>query len=550
MVSASIQEIVHAFLQTYYQRMKTNPSKLSNLYSNTAELTHINYNLISPSTDSTHSSIIPSIKLTGKDNINKFFSRHENEVTKLKVKLDTCDFQTMGVSHRNVLIVVTGELFWDDTPANQFCQTFILIPIGKNSDIYDISNDIIRFIPDSFKTVQFANGGESLISKKEEAGIRHSKAEIKEEHKSPQSVSVVGIDDTVVNGKKDVDKQLHAKSEKASKKFEHHHHHTKSVESGKEVKSEVEPVKNGSKVESPEDQIVKEANVKVPIEKENSKVMENKVETSVEAVDIVESVTPVEESKPEVATTVDEPEIENSDATIATAGEESTIDLTTTTPNTTTEESTTTSSPVHVTTTPPAKLSWASKLASTDATKEAKKILVAKPTAPTTVVTPEPQHNNQHKNSKKNTGDKKVDMTSRKENASNRRKKLQNGGNVANKDGFYSVFISGSYGLSDEILKNTLSKEFGPVMKVNSNENYTVIDFQTHASQIAMLEMKKMKIQGCEITIERKANKKSNLQTNSSQGKTTTNDGFISSSKSHRKYQNNNANKKRETSSV
>lgn len=516
--------------------MKTNPSKLSNLYSNTAELTHINYNLISPSTGNTHSSIIPSIKLTGKDNINKFFSRHENEVTKLKVKLDTCDFQTMGVSHRNVLIVVTGELFWDNTPANQFCQTFILIPIGKNSDIYDISNDIIRFIPDSFKTVQFSNGGDSPLAKKEESGIRHSKTEIKVEHKSTQAVSTAINSDAVINGKKDgvvsSDKPHSTKSEKANKKLEHHHHHTKSGEG----KNEEEPDKKALKVEAPEAQKVKDENLKASTEKDDSKV-----ETPVEAVN-VETTPPTEPTKFDTDTEIDESEIEST-----ATGPDSTVEAV---DSTTIEESTTTSTPVSVTTSttaPPAKLSWASKLASTDATKEAKKILVAKPIAPTTVVTPEPAHASQpHKNVKKNSGDKKVDMSSRKDNASNRRKKLQNG-NIANKDGFYPVVINGSYGLSDETLKNTLSKEFGPVMKVHSNENFTVVDFQTHASQAAILEMKKMKIQGYEISIERKVNKKNNLQT----GKTTINDGFISSSKSHRKYQNNNnANKKRETTSV
>ena len=100
MVAASVQEIVYAFLQTYYQRMKSNPSKLSNLYSSTAELTHINYTQITSSTihqctsngndndsndkntsnNTNNIDMIPTIKLTGRDNISKFFTRHENKV--------------------------------------------------------------------------------------------------------------------------------------------------------------------------------------------------------------------------------------------------------------------------------------------------------------------------------------------------------------------------------------------------------------------------------------------------------------------------------------
>ena len=587
MVSASVQEIVHAFLQTYYQRMKTNPSKLSNLYSSTAELTHINYNQISPSTNNKNcSDIIPTIKLTGKDNINKFFTRHESKVNKLKVKLDTCDFQTMGVSHRNVLIVVTGELFWDGTPVHQFCQTFILIPVGKSSDIYDISNDIIRFIPDTFKTVQLSNGNENVITKKEDVEIRHTTTEKDEnnvgEEESKQLVSDSGTDEVVVNGKENVEKTS-SKSEKSSKKSEHHHHHhtksvdsvatkaSKKIESDQEVESEVESVKEVGKVESSEEE-------KIPISKDETKVLETKIDTPVippvkvepkassVKEDIKSETKPIESNNTnsqfnnEVTVTTD-------DSTLGTPTDDSNLD-------TTTEESTATSTPVpteaaaptqapvSVNTVPPAKLSWASKLSSTETTKEAKKILVAKTTAPTTVVTPEQQqqqqqqqhHANQHKSNKKNVNDRKFEMASRKDNTSNKRKKAQNGNNNgANKEGFFPIFINGSYGLNDEVLKATLSKEFGPVMKVNSGENFAVIDFQNHSSQISALEMKKMMIQGYEITIERKTNKKGNNLPNNSNNKTTTttNDGFISSSKSHRKYQNNtNPSKKRENSNI
>lgn len=144
-MAVAVQDIVHAFLQTYYQRMKKDPSKVSCLYSTTAELTHINYQV----DFDCEQDVLSTIKLTGKDNISRFFTRNNKKVSDLKAKIDTCDFQTVGASHSSILILTTGELFWTGTPAYRFCQSIVLQPNADNKDAFDVTNDVIRFIPDN-----------------------------------------------------------------------------------------------------------------------------------------------------------------------------------------------------------------------------------------------------------------------------------------------------------------------------------------------------------------------------------------------------------------
>ena len=170
MGTPTIQEISYAFVRTYYERMNNNPSKMSNLYSNTAELTHIGYQ---QKVDE-NSDVLATVKLTGKENISKFFVRNEAKVNDLKVKLDSCDFQTTGVNHKSIFIVVTGELFWTGTPTYRFCQSFILTPTSPSSDSYDITNDIIRFLGDNFQSIKAARQN-SGHKKEENKSVEKSK---------------------------------------------------------------------------------------------------------------------------------------------------------------------------------------------------------------------------------------------------------------------------------------------------------------------------------------------------------------------------------------
>ncbi|CCE65788.1 hypothetical protein TPHA_0M02140 [Tetrapisispora phaffii CBS 4417] len=146
-MATSVNEIGFAFLNIYYERMKKDPSKVSALYSNTAELTHINYQVNLDENSDT----VETVKLTGKENISKFFTRNNKKVCDLKVRLDSCDMQATGQSQSNIIILTTGELFWTGTPTYKFCQAFVLQRSQENKNIFDITNDIIRFIPDSLE---------------------------------------------------------------------------------------------------------------------------------------------------------------------------------------------------------------------------------------------------------------------------------------------------------------------------------------------------------------------------------------------------------------
>ena len=170
--------------------MRTDPSKLAYFYASTAELTHTNYQ--SKSTNE-KDDVPPTVKVTGRENINKFFSRNDGKVRSLKLKLDTIDFQYTGHLHKSILIIATGEMFWTGTPVYKFCQTFILLP-SSNGSTFDITNDIIRFIPNSFKPYVPIDGSlsqpneENSVSAVEEDKIRHESGaeKEKEKEKSPE----------------------------------------------------------------------------------------------------------------------------------------------------------------------------------------------------------------------------------------------------------------------------------------------------------------------------------------------------------------------------
>lgn len=604
MAAASVQEIVYAFLQTYYQRMKSNPSKLSNLYSTTAELTHINYTQITSSAihlctsnDNNNDSndknssnnngnnaidMIPTIKLTGKDNISKFFTRHENKVNKLKIKLDTCDFQTMGAAHKNILIVVTGELFWDGTPSYQFCQTFVLIPIGKSSDIYDISNDIIRFTPDTFKEIQTINEENSteLDNANEKSQVRRVDTVndcYDSTSQAPQKENIIvnkKEEDDIIKDKsfrpgiickenepnrqelqqKPEEKELQIKKDStSSSSFSTSSSSSLHIDDQETITVQtIEPLQFNKQKDDSTEEFTKRESEKKKISEKKDSIIKDEIESAVtkDQAMLLEK-KELNASKDTNKATI--PDIDKDESSMD-KEESSTSEVLSSPASSITVSQSQTPQPV--------KLSWASKLSSAEPTKESKKILVAKTTAATKIVIPETislqhqHHHNQHKNnsnngsSKKNanTNDKKFEMGSRKDNNSNRRdRRKQQNSNGANKEGYYPVFINGTYGIDDEALKNTLNKAFGTVVKINSGENFAVVDFQTYNSQVAALEMKKMMIQGFEISIERKTSKKGNLQHNSN-NRTTSPDGFISSTKTHRKYQNNNNNGKKRDS--
>ncbi|SCU77297.1 LAMI_0A00584g1_1 [Lachancea mirantina] len=152
-MTTNAREITYAFLNTYYQRMNADPLKIHHLYSATAELTHINYQCEFDD----NLEVMPTIKITGKENISKFYARYAKKVKTLRVKIDSCDFQFTGANNTSILILTLGEMFWLGTPSYKFCQTFVLVPTATNPKIFDVCNDMIYFPPDRAEESQFSN---------------------------------------------------------------------------------------------------------------------------------------------------------------------------------------------------------------------------------------------------------------------------------------------------------------------------------------------------------------------------------------------------------
>ncbi|GCE98080.1 hypothetical protein ZYGM_004789 [Zygosaccharomyces mellis] len=221
-MGATIQEIGYAFLETYYHRMNKDPSKVSCLYSATAELTHTNYQVeFAPNSDT-----LPTVKLTGKENISKFFTRNNKKVSDLKVKVETCDFQTTGPSHSGILILITGEMFWTGTPTYRFVQTIILAP-SSYKDTFDVTNDVIRFMSDNL--LPEVDVGEE--AKKQEEPVKEPVKESPREPQQKQEVNREQESNTkLVRDEKQQEKEASKKENEETKEEE------KKVEDSKDPK--------------------------------------------------------------------------------------------------------------------------------------------------------------------------------------------------------------------------------------------------------------------------------------------------------------------------
>ena len=573
-MTPSVQDIVHLFLHTYYGRMKSNPTKLSNLYTNTAELTHINFPSITED-DYAHNDVLPTVKLAGKENIHKFFNRNESRVSDIKLKIDTCDFQTTGIQHRGILIVVMGELFWSGTPVYKFMQTFVLCPTLRNNDIYEISNDIIRFVPDSLKqlrvvrrssagteevdtestvdtergqgkenTVTVVNGlDKSVKTKENKPSLESHTHHVSDKGDTPKSAKgsephqeVQGkvSEERTEDHHKAVDKDKERQKEKHKK-----HGDSKEAEVSKEAnsggvsskttlvtdqkkarlpglkepetsKKEIQHSEQSSGPGTNSEKITKET------ERENEAEVEKEKDTGKqgEKIDTVHHhhhhtvATPAATSKShesgsEHVSNNAEPDLKGTKIP-ATASNTATA--------TSTAASTTTSSQ-------PVKLTWASRLSTnSDLQRETRKVIVTRPSVSSSTPTDSSSKRDSEgtgftsggKSNSLRGNDRKFDMPSRKDNSSARGSGKKKGifSNM-NREGYYPIYVAGNANLKDEVLKNRLVREFGPVMKMTSGDNFAVVDFQLQSSQIEAIEKGRMTIDGVEVSLEHKTVKKS-----------------------------------------
>lgn len=492
MGTPTIQEISYAFVRTYYERMNNNPSKMSNLYSNTAELTHIGYQ---QKVDE-NSDVLATVKLTGKENISKFFVRNEAKVNDLKVKLDSCDFQTTGVNHKSIFIVVTGELFWTGTPTYRFCQSFILTPTSPSSDSYDITNDIIRFLGDNFQSIKAArqNSGhkkeenKSVEKSKESQPVKEKKVEEKpkEEPKEQEKIAPV--------------------SPKAAKEAPAPAPAPTSA-SEPSVPKPVTPVLKKETTHPVTNNVTKEAQTQASPEKEEIDATKKESATTKETVK--------ENNKVVKEATEPKPVQENNSVS-------SRPSSSSTTPSQT---------PNQEQSSGPVKMTWASKL-SQDTAVNTKAGFVKN--EPIQTVKIEPNEEQEPSSSKKSSnGDRKFELAGRRENSSSTKTKKKPIFCTVNEDGFFPIYIRGTAGLKEDRLRNTLETNYGPVKKITMAENFSVVDFELQKSQTEAIETKKITIDGIEIYMERKTIKKSPTSTASS---SSSSQGFTNVSKVYKKH--------------
>ncbi|QLQ81262.1 hypothetical protein HG537_0F00230 [Torulaspora globosa] len=448
-MGASVQDIVYAFLETYYQRMKKDPSKVSSLYSATAELTHINYQI----DFDTSSDILPTIKLTGKENISKFFTRNNKKVSDLKAKIDTCDFQT--ALHSGILILTTGEIFWSGTPAYRFCQTIVLQPNADNKNAYDVTNDVIRFIPDNW--IGFPSTNDVNLQSKES--------------KDP-------LESSAINGKT-------AEEEKSQPE---------------EVK-EPEPKTRKSEAKSNEEADFKES---TPLDQTISSELKSNCRTEEE----VSEQKAVSKSEKAVAT----------EETATAENETPQKDESDHKASPTVEKPKEPEPPAENKARPPARMSWASKLAASSD--------YIKPVASSQSGSSKPD---QQTSSSKKIPETKSDLSSHREVSTTKPVKKKPQFSTVNKDGFYPIYIKGTAGIKEEKLKKALESEFGTIMKMTTADSFAVVDFETQRSQIEALDRRQLMVGDTEVYLSRKTVKKT---TGSPPA------GSTNSSRSHKKHPN------------
>ncbi|KOG97202.1 Bre5p [Saccharomyces eubayanus] len=486
---ATVQDICFAFLQNYYERMRTDPSKLAYFYASTAELTHTNYQ--SKSTNE-KDDVLPTVKVTGRENINKFFSRNDNKVRSLKLKLDTIDFQYTGHLHKSILIIATGEMFWTGTPVYKFCQTFILLPSSSGST-FDITNDIIRFIPSSFKPylqredyLPQPEKDSSATTVDEGEKIRQDLKVDKEKEKenSPEV--------TKPKAKKEISKEpiVEPKPLNQEKPIADHNQ-SQDLSAVKESKNHAEGVVCEAKGIDKQNELLLQETIVKPDEKppksEKKAVPTKALPIKAKEASEIISKTPLPNSK-----------VDNEEITVQEIVQESETEGKPIEPHSSETKESNGSvpalSPSPEPVANPPKMTWASKLMTENSDRISKNNSTVEYIRPETLT--------------KKPSERKFEMGNRRDNASSSKNKKKPVFSTVNKDGFYPIYIRGTSGLREEKLRSALEKEFGKVMRITAADNFAVVDFETQKSQTDALEKKKKLIDGIEVCLERKTVKK------------------------------------------
>ncbi|SCU77495.1 LANO_0A00518g1_1 [Lachancea nothofagi CBS 11611] len=440
----NVPEIGYAFLKTYYQRMHQDPTKVHHLYSTTAELTHVDYQ----NEWNLEDDQLPTVKLIGKENISKFYTRHSKKVRSLQVKVDACDFQSAGPNNASIVILAVGEMCWTDTPSFRFCQSFLLSPVPSNPKIYDVTNDILRFVPQSILRV----------------------SDLKPEcDNSPEELR-----DTLVEGSDDKPEETPEEQVLAPQNYQ------TSEKSGESIKGSV--FESEKPLDAPENRLVKnvEENVEQPKDQQQQLIQEG--EASEKQMNSSEpngdSQQPTEDSAEETETALHESAPLTSNDTTKDKSIES--------------EKPTAAEPTK-------KMNWASKLAAA----ESKDV----PNVTTKYIRAEPLVSQPPK---KVSERKSVSPSGLPRDAKDSKSLKKKQFNLVNKDGFYPVYVKGTGGVTDEQLVKALESEFGVVKKISSQETFAVIDFEDQRWQTEAIERGTLKINNIEVHMEPKTIRKIN----------------------------------------
>lgn len=144
MSQSSAEQVTYSFVNFYYTKLHESPTELYHAYTKDATLTHSKI----PSNNEEQEIINKSIEfeqVSSVQEIEQFYAK--SNIKNCKIRVSSIDYQTVALNN-SVLISIIGELaLTDESPVYRFTQSFILVP-SKVANAYDISNDILRLIPD------------------------------------------------------------------------------------------------------------------------------------------------------------------------------------------------------------------------------------------------------------------------------------------------------------------------------------------------------------------------------------------------------------------
>ncbi|GMM33983.1 Bre5 protein [Saccharomycopsis crataegensis] len=133
-----------SFIRYYYENLSSSPADLYLSYSVDAQVVHDDYEAFLVEENQK----LIEVKAKGAADVKeKIYSKMSAE-DNYKVMVSHADILDIGLggTSKTILIVVLGEIAKGDSPAFNFSQTFTITAV-PNREVYDVTNDVFRFIP-------------------------------------------------------------------------------------------------------------------------------------------------------------------------------------------------------------------------------------------------------------------------------------------------------------------------------------------------------------------------------------------------------------------